>query len=252
MKKSAAVFLLVILVLAAVAANAQMQPKFWIGGGASALMMRSTGVLGAGHDQLNFSLNSSYLDIYVNSDVEEVGMNWPNNLLCGIKPAAGVKFNEQFGVSAAYAIYFKKSSDETYYDTDGVEEITFTLESEWSQNALQLLFQYFPTPTNPGFYLMGGVEMVSLKFSGSESTEHFDGFDTFLASDPWREDCSTSGVVFGLGYDIAPMEKMTMFGAMTYSLVQFDDLKVARDDNLEVKVGGLAVEFGVKLFLGGY
>lgn len=265
MKKFAGVFLVVLLVCAALSANAQTEAKFWIGGGATVLLMNGTGSVGNGSDVVDFDISASYLDSYIfvigegeipgfESMPTEIGLNWGNNMMFGIKPAAGVKFNDQFGISAAYAIYFKKSSDESASGTDEGVTVDVLSESEFSMKSMQLLFQYYPSTNNPGLYLLGGLDMVSLDFQG---TTDFTADDPDVEADlqsefgeAWSENDSTSGIMFGVGYDFSPQEKLSLFGAVTYSLAKYDDTKLLGGDNLELKVGGLAAEIGVKIFLG--
>mgnify|MGYP000437756020 CR=1 FL=1 len=61
---------------------------------------------------------------------------------------------------------------------------------------------------------------------------------------------STAGLMFGLGYDFAPQNKMSLFASATYSLAKYDDQMLLGDRDLELKVGGFAGEIGVKFFLG--
>ena len=212
---------------------------FFIGAGASALMMNGSGSIGSiDFDVTNQLLNELQID---SVGFTEIGWGLASKTLFGFKPLVGYRINSQFSLFGCYQFFLNKSSESNHFsDISGDFE---NVDGDWSQNSFQFFLQFYLTP-HSGFYLLGGLGIVSATASyqtvwdwgGGEAGSYSEDFNL-----------SGAGPVLGVGMDFGSNPNdFNFYGSVSYSLVQTNDPLFGLDS--EIKVGGFVLEAGVRKY----
>lgn len=214
---------------------------FFIGGAGNLLLINGTGEISLYGESIDFDLSSDL------RDVDELGFNWSSKVLFGIKPLVGYRFNPNFATIASYNFYWKKSSDDSERFYEDFEWWTYEEKYEWSQSSIELLALIYPQ-ANSGFFLMAGLEFISINIDVSATLTDPYG-DRYYESDD--DDASATGIVLGVGYEFPHSGKLNYYFAGQYSFAKVDDKLFASNSDWEVDVGGFGVQFGLRYCVGG-
>jgi len=275
MKKAFAIVILVGFMILTTNAWAQLPSKgFFVGGSVTGLMMKDNG-----KQEVEDIVDKADLDVtdpLIEWDIEEYtgyftleygknypGWGWGNKYLYGFKPVVGYKINPKFAVMASYNYYMKKKGEThlSYTAPAGYDGLVLTYESdmEYSQKAIQILGQFYPI-TGKGLFLLAGYEFVSMS---AERTELFSlkdnaGEDVWWDV-TWEGSASTSGLVFGAGFEHPISSSMTLIGTALYSLTKYsgDELLKGKGDTDDMDweldgfgVGGFSINAGIRMYFG--
>ena len=235
-------FLLTIFVLMLGSAAQAESPDsgFYIGGGGFLTWVDGTGT---------WSGTDFSIDQPLDNTAETLGFNWTDRLILGIKPLVGWRISPGFALQAGYALNIAKSSNQSVADTDlgSTYEAGFT--SEWGQRNLEIFAVIHPNP-DLGYFLFGGVEMVSVDMSITfyEGITYVDNMGNTISDyeyEKFEDDTSGLGAVIGAGWEFSSNRTTSAFVTAQYSFAKTSDSFFDTDD-FDVKVGGLSFLLGVK------
>ena len=236
--------LFILIALAASAAQAESPDSgFYIGGGGFLTVMDGSGTWGADQEQTDFAIAQP-----LDNTAESLGFNWSDKLMLGIKPLIGWRITSGFAIQAGYALNISKSSNQSVADTDlgSTYEAGFT--SEWGQRNLEIFAVLHPNP-DLGYFLFGGVEMVSVDMSITfyEGITYVDNMGNTISDyeyEKFEDDTSGLGAVIGAGWEFSSNRTTSAFVTAQYSFAKTSDSFFDTDD-FDVKVGGLSFLLGV-------
>jgi hypothetical protein len=240
---------------------------FFVGGSATALMMNGTGEI----EDEDFSVTDDLFEMDVTETTWDLtvewtypGMGWGNKLLYGIKPVVGYRFSPGFAIIGSYSLYMTKKGEQSesvsghgYFDDI---EFKTEAESEYTQHVTQILAQYHLTPGKE-FFLIGGMEFVSMKAEMQNEITISDPPTTDHASWKAKGEDKASGLVIGAGIEksLSAGENMSLIATALYSLTKYDgdqllEVKSASgpvtdsEIDMELGVGGFIFNVGLRMY----
>lgn len=269
MKKSWFLISIFNLIVFSVHLPAQLpETGFFLGGGASMLMMNGTGKL----DSLDLNLTGDLINF---EDEDKIGWGWNNKSIFGIKPVIGYKISPTFTLLGSYNFQFQKEgeqSDDNFSPIPGlITTGNFKSTMEYSQNTVQLLGQFYPS-VGSGFFITGGLEYVLMKAKLLYSYTMTDPyFGTISEEIKIKGDDSVTGFVLGGGIELplfGNQSSLVITGLYSFTnykgeklleydvpdLVQVGDIATQQAQQkqgfkTELDVGGFSANVGLRYYL---
>ncbi|MBN1154748.1 hypothetical protein JXB12_07495 [candidate division KSB1 bacterium] len=233
---------------------------FFLGGGASMLLMNGTGKI----EDTDFDVTTKMFGNDDDEDDVKIGWGWDNKILLGLSPYIGYRINSHFSMMATYNYYFEKNEKETatipglpFVDVMGN---TMEMQSEisgstdYSQRSFSLFANYFPSKKQ-GIFISAGLEFLSLSLKMSSTYDITGGMSEFYsATDTYQGEDNVIAPVLGAGIEIPIISNKTMLVAKgLYSFAAYKGHKLLQNDNAPLNpLTGEVEDIDLKLGIGGF
>lgn len=216
---------------------------FFFGGGANIQWISGSGTWG----DYNFDISSP-----LSTEGDAVGLAWTDQMLLGVKPVIGYKFNTSFALQFGYGINITKPSRQSNIETNGVVTYEQGLAVEWTQRNFEALGVFYPN-SDLNYYFFGGLDFskVDTEITLFENASYPDdlggvGSDGLLQVED--DSISALGFIFGAGLEFTSDNRSrTAYISVQYTRSMTDDTFFGTED-FKVDLGGFSLMAGMRWY----